>query len=171
MSNRDPLARYKDDLSQLLDFHTRQWLKGNVHTSIPGVVREYDSATKRARVQIGLNILLTDGAGSMPRPVILDVPVLQPSAGGILEHFPVAPGDGVHLLFSERGIDAFKATYDIADPTLGKLFDESDAGCHHRLRQVDGNAPNRYRVGGADGRWQRTYHHGSRECRYRGRRR
>lgn len=125
MSNRDPDAR-DEQLPQALAFHSRQWAKANLHTAIPGIIRAYDAPTKRARVQIALNMLLTDGT-TKARPILLDVPVIHPSGGGLVCHINLVPGDGVWLIFSERGIQHFKRTYDVADPPKSYHFAETNA--------------------------------------------
>ena len=125
MSTRDPDIR-DERLSQLLNFHSLSWTKANLHTSIPGIVQEYTAATKRAKVQIALRLLMTDGE-TMPRPVILNVPVVHPSGGGWIIHLPLQADDAVLLVFSERGIQAFKETFGISDPPRHAFFQERDA--------------------------------------------
>ena len=125
MSNRDPETRYGKSLSQALEFFFSQKIK-EFHTAIPGVVNAYEQTTKRARVQIGLNMRLTDGK-SKARPIILDVPVCHPSGGGYVVHVPLRAGDGVLLVFSERGIENFKETFAVADPPVGSIMAERDA--------------------------------------------
>ena len=130
MSNRDPDAAY-EQMEQVLEFAIEQHMK-TVHTSVPGIVRVYDDDTKRAEVQIALNMMLgavgaTQAPESRPRPTVLDVPVLHPSGGGYVFRVPLEPGDAVMLHFSERGIDAFKETFDVADPPIGAMFMEHDA--------------------------------------------
>ena len=123
MSNRDPDATY-EDIHQCTSFQFEQFIKTK-HTSIPGEIREYDSSTKRASVQ-PLNLLLTDGT-SIPRATYVDVPVIQPSAGGWVFNLPVQPGDAVMVLFSERGIENFKNTFKVADLPDDIVMAERDA--------------------------------------------
>ena len=58
-SNRDPDARY-ETLPQGVEFFGDQLLK-RVHTSLPGIVVSYNAATRRARVQPAVDLLLTNG--------------------------------------------------------------------------------------------------------------
>ena len=130
MSQRDPEVNY-ERLDQALEFCFWQEAK-RLHTAVPGVVERYDSETKRADIQVALNLLVgTVGSDerpvSMPRQVVLDVPVVHPSGGGYVVHVPLVKGDAVMLLFSERGLDAFKETFEVADPTRGSFFMERDA--------------------------------------------
>ena len=127
MSNRDPDTNYAE-LSQALQFVFRQFAK-LIHTAVPGIVRSYNPDTKRASVQIGLNkIYIEDGEQrTMARPVIQDVPAMQLSAGGLVFLLPVKSGTPVWLMFSERGIETFKKTFDVADPPIDAIFAERDA--------------------------------------------
>ena len=130
MSNRDPDVAY-NQLKQVLPFCFSQELK-NVHTIAPGIVRGYHARTKRASVQIALNMIVSidgtlDNLKSMARPVILDVPVCHPSGGGYVVHLPLREPDPVILFFSERGIETFKETFDVSDPPIDAIFAERDA--------------------------------------------
>lgn len=84
-----------------------------VHTSIPGVVRSYDSATQTAVVQPVVRFKFRDGDGAIqnytPEP-IADVPVAFPGAGSFSITWPLAAGDLVTLVFAERSITEWKAT-------------------------------------------------------------
>ena len=55
-------------------------------------------------------------AASLPKAVILDVPVLFMAGGGFSVLVPFVPGDAVMLLFSERDIARFKATLETGPP-------------------------------------------------------
>ena len=130
MSQRNPDSRY-DALEQVLPFCFRQEMK-NIHTAMPGVIVEYNPETKRASVQMALNLLIsrtTDHSvlESISRAPLIDVPVLQPSGGGYVVHFPMQPGDPVMLVFSERGMQNFKQSYQVSDPIPEVLFDAQDA--------------------------------------------
>ena len=109
-----------------------QWVHQNVHTVNVGIVRSYDPNTKRASVQPALRTMAfsTDDPPKLEaidkRP-ILNVPVMWPGGGGITMLHPLAEGDAVLLLFSERGLDAFKQTMkELADPEL-RFFEMKDA--------------------------------------------
>lgn len=123
MSN---INRYiaRDTLTHTLGFVLQQRLK-DVHTAMPGIVETYDADTKRARVQPAIRIALTDGTTTRRSPLI-NVPVVFPSGGRYTLLFPVDAGDTVLIVFSQRGLAAFKRAFQEADPTLGHLFDPSD---------------------------------------------
>lgn len=127
MSNRDPDARYERS-EQSIPWMIQQWVRLNVHTCGLGLVREYDPASKRARVQPALRTIFNDGSPPADKPPILDIPLRQPGTGGYLMHQEIAAGDVALLLFSQRGIEAFKAQWgEISDPGKGCYFAMRDA--------------------------------------------
>ena len=136
VSNRDADARY-EVVQQGIPFYGAQLLK-RVHTSLPGVVVEYDHETRRARVQPAVDLLLsppdnpTADFGAlipMPKPIILDVPVIFPAGGGYTVHFPLVKDDPVMLLFAERDIAAFKLTLETGPPISDDVMEIQHAVC------------------------------------------
>jgi hypothetical protein len=100
-----------------------------VHTSLPGVVSEYNASTRRAIVQPSLK----RRAGNkeyVPLPLLVDVPVIFPGTKKWTIHFPLEKGDGVAVYFSERSLDVWKdmGQDDIEDPDP-RRFDLCDAYC------------------------------------------
>ena len=126
MSNRQPDAR-DDSLPKAIQFNIAQALK-NVHTCYPGIVREYNPTTKRARVQPGLRLTFTDGAQPVEKQPIINVPLRQTATGGHMMHHQIDEGDVVLLVFSERGLSKWKENWgEISDPQVESFFREQDA--------------------------------------------
>jgi len=89
-----------------------------VHTSIPGIVTSYDGhKTRRATVQPSVRLPSSNGV-LMDIPPIGGVPVVFPSSALGTLFFPINPGDGVTLVFSEVGIGRYLQSdgSDLADP-------------------------------------------------------
>ena len=107
-----------DSLPEVLDawFSARM---DTIHTALPGIVREYDTETRRATVQPGVTVFTSIG-DSIEIPPIQNVPMVFPSGGGASIRFPVSVGDSVLLVFSEAGIGDW-----LADGTI--LTDADDA--------------------------------------------
>ena len=129
MSNRDPEATYNGP-TQAIAFYVEEWARQNIRTAVPGIVRAYDASTMRARVQPALRAIVAQPDGTdeaMDRASIMDVPVTWQGAGGFVAHFPMAAGDTVWLMFSERGISEFKRTLTMADPPAMVMFQARDA--------------------------------------------
>lgn len=123
MSNLNAEQRY-ETLSEALSFIFEQRFKG-IYTCLPGIIVSYDPSTKRAAVQPALRRILTDDS-EQQLPIITNVPVCFPTGGGFSLLFPVAPGDTCVLVFSQRGIENFKETYEQEKPDEG-LLDLNDA--------------------------------------------
>jgi len=100
-----------------------------VHTSIPGVVSEYNASTRRAILQPSLE----RRAGNkefVPLPLLIDVPVQFPGTKKWTIHFPLEKGDEVSVFFSERSIEAWKdAGQDGIKDNDPRRFSLSDAYC------------------------------------------
>lgn len=80
-----------------------------VNTAIPGRVEKYDATTRKADVQPLIKESYADGT-ILSQPVITNVPVVMPSTSGAGLALPVAVGDLVLLVFSQRSIDLWAAT-------------------------------------------------------------
>ena len=104
----------RPNLTEAIRFAIEQSMK-DLYTSIPGVIVNYDSATRRARIQPAVQRELTSGE-MVNLPEIANVPVVHPTAGGYSVLFPVQPGDPCLLVFSQRGITGFKTNFEVAQP-------------------------------------------------------
>ena len=124
MSNLDREIDYRS-LTTALDFVFEQRFK-DLYTSMPGIVEAYNPQTKRVRVRGAIRIAKTNGTFETRKPVV-NVPVVFPSGGGYVLHFPIRPGDAVLLLFSMRGLAEFNRTHAEANPTMSSLLSEKDA--------------------------------------------
>jgi hypothetical protein len=111
-------------LKEYLDYYFTQ-----VHTSFPGVVTEYDPATRRATIQPSLK---RKGGNKefIDFPLLIDVPVQFPGTKRFTLHFPLEKGDEVLVFFSERSLEVWKDSGQdgIEDPDP-RRFALSDAYC------------------------------------------
>ncbi|GHV79118.1 hypothetical protein AGMMS49944_09090 [Spirochaetia bacterium] len=117
---------------EYLDFYFTQ-----VNTSFPGVVTEYDAATRRATIQPSLK----RRAGNkefVEYPLLMDVPVQYPGTKKFTIHFPLEKGDEVAVFFSQRSLEAWKATgMDGIEDTDPRRFSLPDAYCTPGLQPVE----------------------------------
>lgn len=100
----------------------------NQNTAIPGfVIRTINSLqTQQVDVQIAINFKGYDGT-SQERPPILNVPVVFPASSTSAITFPLRPGDPVLLIFSQRGLSAWKSSNGYAStPTDYRMHDVKD---------------------------------------------
>lgn len=86
----------------------------DVHTALPGIVKSYDAATLTAKVQPAVKRILDGELETLP--LIPNVPVAWPAAGGFLFHLPLEAGDTVMLVFSEAAWAEFRSTGQVSAP-------------------------------------------------------
>jgi hypothetical protein len=94
-------------------------LQNSIHTCLPGRVKSYDSATQTAEIIPVVKQAFTNTDGSIDLvelPVLPNVPVAWPRAGGCYLHFPMAAGDHVMLVFSEAAYALWRETGKLAEP-------------------------------------------------------
>lgn len=100
-----------------------------VHVMLPGRIKSYDAGTQKAEVEPMLTRLqkTVDGEIKETLPVIPDVPVVFPRAGGFKITMPVQAGDRCMLVFCERSIDKYQiGDGGVTDPDLFQMHDLSD---------------------------------------------
>lgn len=78
----------------------------DVNTAVPGTVVQYDPASNRAVVRASMPKRLADGS-ELEAPSVHEVPVAFPAGGGFSLTFPLKPGDGVLLIFSQRSLEGW----------------------------------------------------------------
>ena len=111
----------------------------DLHTAMPGTIVKYDARTQEASVQPLLKraYVNEDGSEGLDElPIIQGVQVAFPRAGKYFMTFPLAKGDPVLLVFSERSLDEWSASSGkvTLDPIDLRMHDLSDAiaipGCY-----------------------------------------
>ena len=96
-----------------------------LHVCLPGRIERYDHIEQRAEVKPLLRRHYRDGDES-DMPVIADVPVIWPRAGGASLTMPVKQGDGVLLVFADRSIDRWLVQGGEVTPDDRRKHDLSD---------------------------------------------
>jgi hypothetical protein len=80
----------------------------DVHTALIAQVESYDAKKQQVNVSPVLKRRIKNLEGEWLNeqlPMLCDVPVLFPRAGGYFISFPIQPGDFVQLVFNESSID------------------------------------------------------------------
>ena len=116
----------------------------DMYFCLPAKIVSYDASTQYADVQIQLYGARIDGSLTK-YPVIPKVPVKHPRAAGgqAFIHMPLAPGDDVLLVFSQRSLDNWKSEGGIADPADIRKSHITDA-----FALIGGSAiPDAFKVG------------------------
>lgn len=106
----------------------------DVHTSMPGIITAFDTATQLASVQPAIRRVFKtvdseDRETLKPTdlPILINVPVEFPSGGGFYLTFPVKVNDECVICFNERSIDNWNQDGGISDPSAFRQHSLSDA--------------------------------------------
>ncbi|MCO8066091.1 hypothetical protein NI459_00265 [Acinetobacter schindleri] len=101
----------------------------NLWTALPCEVVEYNSKAVTVNVQpsIKIPVHLPDGEiETVELPMLLDVPVMFPCAGGFTITHPIKKGDECLVNFADRNIDLWWQSGGIQDPFDTRKHDLSD---------------------------------------------
>lgn len=98
----------------------------DLHVGIPARIEKFDASTGLADVKPLVKDVDPDGV-SRSVPVVTNVPVHFPGAGGFRMTFPVKPGDPCFLLFSDRSLDVWLSKGGEVDPVDPRRHALSDA--------------------------------------------
>ena len=101
----------------------------NLWTCLPCEVLEYDAGAVTVNVQplIKIPVYLPDGeVETVELPMLLDVPVMFPCAGGFTITHPIQKGDECLVNFADRNIDLWWQSGGIQNPFDTRKHDLSD---------------------------------------------
>ena len=105
-------------MSNTLSHEEREALKQEIfhslHCALPGNIITFDPETQAATIQPAAKI------GSLPYPVLTDVPVFMPVP------FDITPGDPCLVIFSDIDIDAWFQTGEASAPNSARRHSLSD---------------------------------------------
>jgi hypothetical protein len=82
----------------------------DIHTALIGKIETYDAARQLADIKPVAKCALRDSDGALKQedlPLLVDVPILFPRAGGFFISLPIQAGDFVQVIFNEGSIDEF----------------------------------------------------------------
>lgn len=112
-------------------------------TALPARITKYSPDAMTCECQPVLQALLLDRSGFetwVTLPLLVDVPVMFPGAGGFTLTFPVVAGDEVLVVFSSRCIDAWWQSGGVQQQAELRMHDLSDGfavlGARNQTRLV-----------------------------------
>lgn len=103
--------------------------RAGIWTALPAIVVAANLAAQTVSAQPTIQGVITgpDGvARNVNLPLLVDVPIVWPRAGGFALTFPVAPGDEVLIVFASRCIDSWWQSGGIGAPAEVRMHDLSD---------------------------------------------
>lgn len=131
-----------EDLSTLLQVAT-QGAQADMWTAMPGVIQSFNPTEMSCVVQVSIKAKIADPAFQSYKsatkvddpdgisawdqlPLLLDCPVVFPSAGNCTLTFPIIAGDECLVIFASRCIDAWWAYGGIQNQQILRMHDLSD---------------------------------------------
>lgn len=124
MDRRERLDDPEESLRMAMDGQQSQ-----IWTALPGIVSAVDLSAQTVSVQPAIqgSISAPDGSvQSVNLPMLVDVPICWPRAGGFALTFPVKSGDEVLVVFASRCIDSWWQSGGIGAPAEVRMHDLSD---------------------------------------------
>lgn len=98
-------------------------------TALPGLVVSVDLDAQTLAVQPTIQGAVTSQEGAtqyVNLPMLVDVPIVWPRAGGFALTFPISAGDEVLVVFADRCIDSWWQSGGIGAPAEPRMHDLSD---------------------------------------------
>ena len=122
LDEMNPLPERMDSIRQ------RQTMN-NIRCHVPGIVQAYDAAQQTVTVQVAIRELFNnDGVEEWTEvPLLLDVPIVFPRAGGYVLTLPISQGDEVLVCFGDACIDAWWQNGGVQNQIDIRRHDLSDA--------------------------------------------
>lgn len=103
--------------------------QAEIWTALPGVIESYDATRQTCSVQPAIRGKVEAPGGavnSVALPLLVDVPVIFPSGGGMTFTFPVQTGDECLVVFACRCIDAWWQSGGVQEALATRMHDLSD---------------------------------------------
>ena len=103
--------------------------KNVLRVAIPGIVQAFNSIEQTVTVQPALREKLRDNDGNISwvnLPLLLDVPLCFPRAGGMVLTMPVQAGDECLVIFADMCIDAWWSNGGVQNQIETRRHDLSD---------------------------------------------
>lgn len=103
--------------------------QAQIWTALPGIVTAVDLQAQTVSVQPAIQGSVGSADGSVRNvnlPLLVDVPIVWPRAGGFAITFPVTAGDEVLVVFASRCIDAWWQSGGVGAQAEVRMHDLSD---------------------------------------------
>jgi hypothetical protein len=115
--------RFSDVVKKIIESYLLK-----VHTCIPGKIESYEPATKKATVKPLIKFKVNNE--TLSYPVIDNVPVVFQGTQNAIITFPISPGDGCLIIFSEQSMENYLSSVgNEVDPGDDRRYSINDAIC------------------------------------------
>ncbi|GAB6170542.1 hypothetical protein JCM15765_03990 [Paradesulfitobacterium aromaticivorans] len=102
----------------------------DIRVAMPGIIQSFDPAEQTVMVQPAIKERVVDQSGNIQMvslPLLLDVPIVIPRAGGIVLTMAIQQGDECLVIFADSCIDAWWVYGDVQTQAEKRRHDLSDA--------------------------------------------
>ncbi|MGI8773189.1 MAG: Gp138 family membrane-puncturing spike protein [Acidobacteriaceae bacterium] len=132
-------------LEERLISQSGQWdrklmaLERHVRVALPGIVQSFDAAKQTVTVRLAVReVMLTtqetpylpDSLTHVEMPLLEEVPIFLPRAGGFTLTMPIAAGDECEIVFSDMDFQAWWQSGGVQNQIANRRHDLSDAIAH-----------------------------------------
>lgn len=116
-------ANMSDVLNAVIDA-----VRFDIRVAMPGIVQTWDASQQTVTVQLALRERISDGGSEteMQIPLLVDVPVVMPRAGGYVLGFAPCEGDECLVVFADMCIDSWWQSGDVQSQADSRRHDLSD---------------------------------------------
>ncbi len=99
-----------------------------LRVAMPGIIREWDASTQTVKVQLAIRekVSFSGQPQEMDFPILVDVPVVMPRAGGYSLVFAPVEGDECLVIFGDMCIDAWWQSGGVQSQADKRRHDLSD---------------------------------------------
>ncbi len=124
-----------------------------LRVAIPGIVESFDAAKQTVSVQPAITENIQAGEAAVKAtqlPILTDIPICFPRAGGYSITLPIKKGDECLLVFADMCIDGWWQSGGVQDQMETRRHDLSDAfaiiGTTSQPRRVGGYSPENLQI-------------------------
>ena len=135
-------------LPERMDLMRQRQTMNKIRVAAPGIVQAYDASQQTVTVQVAIRERMNeDGVENWVEiPLLLDVPIVFPRAGGYCLTLPITAGDEVLVVYGDNCIDAWWQNSGVQNQIDTRRHDLSDAfaipGPWSQPRKVSGYSTN-----------------------------
>lgn len=97
-----------------------------LNTAIPAKIQSFNPQTQTVECQCAINRVDKNTGESVEYPLLVDLPIQYPIAGGFALTLPIKPGDDCLVVFSQKCIDGWHQDGKIKPESENRLHDLSD---------------------------------------------
>lgn len=124
INNPDIDPANNGSLVGVMNFAVQKMLQA-MNGMLPAQVTSYDRETNRVEVQLMISLKTTDGS-QVPRPHLVNIPVLALGGGTFSISFPLKSGDLGWVIAADRDISTFLQNYTQTAPPTTRMHNFAD---------------------------------------------